>query len=58
MPSPRCFTDVPRQYYYQGGSSSTLYSSVHDKLFQLPDACIVCPAHDYKGQTESSIGEG
>ena len=41
----------------QGGSAATLYQSVHDKLFILPDSCIVYPAHDYKGLSCSSIGE-
>lgn len=34
-----------------------LYDSVHTKLFTLPDATLVYPAHDYKGRTGSSIGE-
>jgi sulfur dioxygenase len=42
---------------FQGGSSSTLYHSVHDKLFRLPDSTKVFPAHDYFGHTDSSIGE-
>jgi len=43
---------------FQGGSAETLYDSVHLKLFNcLPDTCAVFPAHDYKGQTQSSIGE-
>lgn len=42
---------------FQGGSSSTLYESVHKQLFTLPDDCVVYPAHDYRGQTSSTIGE-
>jgi sulfur dioxygenase len=43
---------------FQGGSASTLYHSVHEKMYKyLPDNCAVWPAHDYKGQTQSSIGE-
>jgi len=42
---------------FQEGSSETLYDSVQSKLFTLPDECAVYPAHDYKGQTVSSIGE-
>lgn len=43
---------------FQGGSAETLYDSVHSKLFAtLPDDCAVLPAHNYNGQTESSIGE-
>lgn len=42
---------------FQGGSSEDLYNSVHQRLFTLPDGCIVYPAHDYKGCSSSSIGE-
>ena len=41
---------------FQQGSASLLYRSVHEKLFVLPDETIVYPAHDYKGQTRSTIG--
>eukprot|EP00980_Cylindrotheca_fusiformis_P013488 scaffold3437_cov113-Cylindrotheca_fusiformis.AAC.55 len=40
---------------FQGGSAETLYESVHQQLFSLPDSTIVYPAHDYKSRTESSI---
>ena len=42
---------------FQGGSSELLYESVHKKLFVLPESCQVFPAHDYKGQTSSTIFE-
>jgi len=42
---------------FQEGSASELYRSVHEKLFELPPQTLVCPAHDYKGRTMSSIGE-
>lgn len=42
---------------FQGGSASRLYDAVHTKLFTLPDDCIVYPAHDYKGHTQSTVGE-
>jgi sulfur dioxygenase len=42
---------------FQQGSPSSLYHSVHDKLFSLPDSCQVYPGHDYKGRTSSTIGE-
>jgi sulfur dioxygenase len=42
---------------FQQGDSATLWSSVHDKLFALPDATYVYPAHDYRGHTRSTIGE-
>lgn len=42
---------------FQSGSSATLFSSVRDVLFNLPDDCIVYPAHDYNGNTCSTISE-
>ena len=42
---------------FQQGSSSTLYDSIHSKLFTLPDSCIVYPGHDYKGRLSSTITE-
>lgn len=42
---------------FQGGGASTLFSSVHDKLYKLPDSCEVYPAHDYTGNTASTIIE-
>jgi sulfur dioxygenase len=42
---------------FQGGSSETLYDSVHEILFTLPDTCIVFPGHDYNGKTHSTIGK-
>eukprot|EP00599_Poterioochromonas_sp_BG-1_P006054 CAMPEP_0173134862 /NCGR_PEP_ID=MMETSP1105-20130129/1547_1 /TAXON_ID=2985 /ORGANISM="Ochromonas sp., Strain BG-1" /LENGTH=380 /DNA_ID=CAMNT_0014046747 /DNA_START=134 /DNA_END=1276 /DNA_ORIENTATION=+ len=43
---------------FQAGSADKLYSSIHEKLYRyLPDDCVVFPAHDYKGLTQSSIGE-
>lgn len=42
---------------FQGGDSEQLYESVHNKLFQLPRDYTVWPAHDYNGNTASSIGE-
>lgn len=42
---------------FQGGSAETLYDSVHQQIFSLPDSCTVYPAHDYKGRTHSSVGD-
>ena len=41
---------------FQGGSSETLYESVHTRLFTMPDTTLVYPAHDYKGRRYSTIG--
>ena len=42
---------------FQSGDAGTLYDSVTKKLFTLPDATLVYPAHDYRGHTVSTIGE-
>lgn len=42
---------------FQQGSPSQLYQSIQNKLFNLPNECLVYPAHDYNGRTVSSIGE-
>jgi sulfur dioxygenase len=42
---------------FAGGDASAQYDSITRKLFALPDATIVLPAHDYRGNTESTIGE-
>ncbi len=42
---------------FQQGSPHTLYHSVREQLFSLPDACLLYPAHDYRGLTVSSVGE-
>ena len=41
---------------FQEGSAATLYESVTTKLFTLPDATLVLPAHDYSGRRFSTIG--
>jgi sulfur dioxygenase len=33
---------------FQEGNSTTLYRSVHEKIFTLPDNFRLFPAHDYK----------
>ncbi len=41
---------------FQSGDAGSLYDSVHERLFTLPDDTRVWPAHDYKGNTVSTIG--
>jgi sulfur dioxygenase len=42
---------------FQNGDAATLFRSVHDKLFTLPDEQLVYPGHDYQGRRVSSIGQ-
>ncbi len=42
---------------FQNGDAGTLYDSVTQRLFTLPDRTLVYPAHDYRGHTASTIGE-
>lgn len=42
---------------FQQGSAAKMYRSIHDRLFALPDACLVYPAHDYDGRCVSTILE-
>lgn len=42
---------------FQQGDARTLFRSIREQLFTLPDDCAVYPAHDYRGLTTSSIGE-
>ena len=42
---------------FQSGDSATLYKSIHNKFFSLPDETLVYPAHDYSGRFVSSIAQ-
>jgi sulfur dioxygenase len=42
---------------FQQGDPHTLYRSVIEQIFTLPDKTFVYPAHDYKGRTVSTVGE-
>lgn len=42
---------------FQSGNAGTLYDSVTERLFTLPDETLVYPGHDYRGHTVSTIGE-
>ena len=42
---------------FQNGSARAQYESLFGKLLKLPDETFVFPAHDYKGDTVSTIGE-
>ena len=42
---------------FQQGSPDVLYRSVHERVFSLPDTCLLYPGHDYRGLTVTSVGE-
>jgi rhodanese-related sulfurtransferase len=42
---------------FAGGDPGAQYDSITEKLFALPDETLVFPAHDYRGNTHSTIGE-
>lgn len=42
---------------FQNGDAPTLFRSVTEKLFALPDDQLVYPGHDYKQRRVSSIGQ-
>lgn len=42
---------------FQNGDAYLAYDSLFNKLLKLPDETFVFPAHDYKGDTVSTIGE-
>jgi len=42
---------------FQQGSAESLYRSIHDKIFTLPDDTIIWPGHDYRGMTFTTVGE-
>jgi glyoxylase-like metal-dependent hydrolase (beta-lactamase superfamily II)/rhodanese-related sulfurtransferase len=41
----------------QQGDASTLYRSVHQQVFTLPEACLLYPGHDYRGIPCTSVAE-
>jgi glyoxylase-like metal-dependent hydrolase (beta-lactamase superfamily II)/rhodanese-related sulfurtransferase len=42
---------------FQNGSARAQYASIFNRLLKLPEETLVFPAHDYKGDTVSTIGE-
>jgi sulfur dioxygenase len=42
---------------FQNGDPRAQYESIFSRLLKLPDETLVFPAHDYKGDTVSTIGE-
>jgi sulfur dioxygenase len=42
---------------FQNGDARAQYESIFGRLLKLPDETLIYPAHDYKGETVSTIGE-
>jgi glyoxylase-like metal-dependent hydrolase (beta-lactamase superfamily II) len=42
---------------FQNGDAQTLYRSIQEKLFTLPEDTLVYPAHDYQQRHVSNIGQ-
>ena len=42
---------------FQAGDAATLYRSIHDKLFTLPEDSLVYPGHDYAGRSVTTVGQ-
>jgi glyoxylase-like metal-dependent hydrolase (beta-lactamase superfamily II)/rhodanese-related sulfurtransferase len=42
---------------FQQGSPRQLYHSVREQILSLPPACLLYPAHDYRGLTVTSVAE-
>jgi sulfur dioxygenase len=42
---------------FQEGDPHAMYRSIHEQIFTLPDACLLYPAHDYRGLTVTSVRE-
>src|SRR5258708_15957436 len=42
---------------FQQCNPHTLFRSIREQLFTLPEDCVVYPAHDYEGRISSTIGE-
>ncbi len=42
---------------FQNGNSYDQYKSLFERLLKLPDETYIYPAHDYKGESVSTIGE-
>ena len=42
---------------FQGGDVHTMWHSIREQIFSLPDHCLIYPGHDYAGRTVSTVGE-
>ncbi len=42
---------------FQQGDAHTLFRSITEQLFSLPETCLLYPGHDYTGRTVTSVAE-
>src|SRR5829696_6744953 len=56
-PATRSSSEARVEPDFQNGDPRAQYESIFGKLLKLPDATLLYPAHDYKGDTVSTIGE-
>jgi sulfur dioxygenase len=42
---------------FQQGNALTLYHSIRDRIFTLPDDCLIYPGHDYGGRMVTTVAE-
>lgn len=42
---------------FQSGDAATLYETIHNKFFSLPDETLVYPCHDYEGRFITTIAQ-
>ena len=42
---------------FQQGNAHTLWRSITEQIFSLPDRCLIYPGHDYTGRGVSSVAE-
>ncbi|CAK6697757.1 rhodanese-like domain-containing protein [Synechococcus sp. CBW1107] len=42
---------------FQQGNAHTLWNSIKEQIFTLPESCLLYPGHDYNGRSVSSVVE-
>ena len=42
---------------FQQGNAHTLWTSITEQIFSLPDSCLLYPGHDYTGRSVTSVAE-
>jgi glyoxylase-like metal-dependent hydrolase (beta-lactamase superfamily II)/rhodanese-related sulfurtransferase len=42
---------------FQQGNARTMYRSIRAQIFSLPESCLLYPAHDYRGNTVTTVKE-